>query len=472
MAAKDNELAVGQSRIGLMIDGLPETPRVAVKLEKTRGRVEVTIPFLDGHDDIYRYWFSDGIHHADDPHRTKRRYEPPNSISFYDARGAVALIGSRVTGSTITLGGAKIGEGRLAFDYAVCGARLASAYESINGLRSEVEGLGTWIGLRSLDAEQEVRDGRLASVNLRLQSSPGIRVGRRLNAEFQSNWRYGPGPGPDQTTITERMQVHTQVKRPVSWGDHLAVHIGLRNLLRVAAWRELNFVSHEAHSSADPLRTLDGRARADQWLPVVTYSTGIRDTPTKLTRNDFLFHYADVGSRGVHRWLDLSTKFERALTPLVGLLGLEGASLEAHLAQVGIGFEMLGYDLLIEAGASKTKAKDAGFVGQVDAVAETVEDALPFSVAEFSDLLRRTYVSVKHADKARSDSLEMYLVYRQAIQVFRAWIARRLGVPKARLTAGLERDPVTHHIHQIAREVEQAGPKPEGAAPASVDSGG
>lgn len=455
MAANGNDLVVGQSRIGLMIDGLPETPRVAVKLERTQDRVEVTIPFLDGHDDVYQFWFSGGIHYGDDPHRTKRRYKPPNSITFYDASGAVGLIGSRVSGSRITLGGANVGEGRLAFDYAVCGARLASVYESINGLRSEVEGLGTWIGLRSLDAEQEVRDGRLVAVNLRLQSSPGIRVSRKLNAEFQSNWRYGPRPGPDQTTITERMQVHTQVKRPVSWDDHLGVHVGLRNLLRVAAWRELNFVSHEAHSSADPLRTVDRKARAGRWLPVVTYRTGIRDTPTKLTRNDFLFHYGDVGTRGVGRWLGLSARFERALTPFVGLLSLEGASLEARLAQIGIGFEMLGYDLLIEAGASKTKAKDASFVGQVGAIIRTVEDVLPFTVAEFADLLRRTYVSVKHADKARSESLEMYLVYRQAIQVFRAWVALRIGVPKTRLKERLERDPVTHHIHQMAREVAQ-----------------
>ncbi|WP_196217318.1 HEPN domain-containing protein, partial [Cellulosimicrobium composti] len=171
--------------------------------------------------------------------------------------------------------------------------------------------------------------------------------------------------------------------------------------------------------------------------------------------SDFLFHYGDVGSRGVSRWLDLSSKFERALTPLVGLLGLAGASLDARIAQVSIGFEMLGYDLLIEAGASKTKAKDAAFVGQVGAVAEAVEGVLPFSASEFSDRLRRTYVSVKHADKARSDPLEMYLAYRQSIQIFRSWVALRLGVPKARLKTALERDPITQHIHQISRELEQ-----------------
>lgn len=225
----DNVLEVGQSRIGLMIDGLPETPKVAVKLERTAGGVEVTIPFLHGIDDSYQYWFSSGIMYGDDPERTKRRCEPPGSLSFYDAKGSVGLVGARASGSTFNLGGAAIGEGRLTFDFTILGANSGAAYESINGLRSEVEGLGTWVGLSSLNAEQEIEDGRLVEVNLRLKSSPALRVARRLNSGFQSNWRYGPGPGPDETTITERMQIHTQIKKAVGWEDHFRVHVPLRN---------------------------------------------------------------------------------------------------------------------------------------------------------------------------------------------------------------------------------------------------
>lgn len=271
MVMRHNTLDIGQSRVGLMIDGLPETPPVSVKLERTTNRVEITIPFLEGISDIYQYWFSSGITYGDDPDRTKRRYEPPDAISFYDAYGSVGLVGSHVSGSTISYRDAASGEGRLGFEYTILGASSGPAYRSINGLRSEVEGLGTWIGLRSLNAEQKLNDaGRLDSVNLRLQSTPAIRASRRLNAEFQSNWRYGPGPGPDQTTISERMQIHTQIRRALPWENHFGVHLPLRNLLRVAAWRRLNFVSHEVMSAADPLRTLDGTAHGDQWLPVIT----------------------------------------------------------------------------------------------------------------------------------------------------------------------------------------------------------
>lgn len=457
MASNDNALEVGESRIGLMIDGLLETPPVAVKVERTEKRVEVTIPFLDGHRDIYRYWFSTGIMFGDDPDRSKRRYEPPETLSVYTAKGPVGLVGSRAVGSTTKYGVPAIGEGRLTFDFTILGARSGADYGVINGLRSEIEGLGTWVGLRSLDAEQELEDGRLTSVNLRLKSPTPLRAGRRLNAQIRANWRYGPGPEPDQTTIAERMQLHTEVKRATTWEEHLRVHFRLRELLRVASWTRLNFVSHEAMSFADPVRTADGKAHGNQWFPVITHRTGIAPRAEKLTRRDFLFSYGDVASRGVGRWIDLGEKFDRALAPLARLVDIEGASLEAHLAQVGIGFEMLGHDLLIEGGATKTQAKGAMFIGQVHAVSSLVADVLPFPVDEFPDLLRRTYVGVKHADRERPDGYAMQLAYWQAIQVFRAWVALRLGVAKPRLREALKYDNVTRHIQAIERDGREPG---------------
>lgn len=460
MVSEDNTLEVGRSRVGLMFDGLPETPLVSVKLERTDRQVEVTIPLKDDVSDIYQHWFSRGTLYVDDPERTKRRYKPPDAISFHDSHGPVGLVGSRVSGSNMNLG-TGIGEGRIVFDYTILGASSGSAFESINGLRSEVEGLGTWIGLRSLNAEQKLDEaGRLDSVNLRLQSPPAIPVARKRNAEFQSNWRYGPGPGPDQTTISERMHVHTQMRVAAGWEEHLEVHFPLRDLLRVAAWRRLHFVNHEAMSRADPLRTLDGVEHGDQWLPIITYRTGISTeaSAAKLSSLDFLFGFSDVGSIGVGRWINLRHEFERGLTPLVGLLDLEGASLEAHLAQVGIGFETLGYELIIASGISKSQAERKSWEDRVRAVTSVTARVLPFSEDDFVELLRRNYRAVKHADNARTDGQEMYLAYRQAIQVFRAWVAVRLGVPRKQLKVALDRDKMTRHI----REIEGAMPRASG----------
>ena len=435
-----------------MIDGLPETPRVAVKLERTDKRVQVTVPFLEGHNDIYQYWFSSGINYGDDPDKTKRRYEPPPSVGFHDAHGDVGLVGCRDVGSRLHLGGASIGEGLLDIDFAILGAKSGAAYESINGLRSEVEGLGTWIGLRSLDTNPKFDEsGRLESVDFHLARVPSVRIARRLNTELLSNWRYEPGPEPDQTTISERMQIQTRVSKAVDWDAHFAMHFPLRDLVRVASWRRLNFVGHEVMSVADPIRTLDGATHGDRWLPALTHRTGVSDKAANLGWNDFLFSFGDVGPRGVRRWLEMGRKFERGMAPLVSLLELKGAALNAHLAQVGIGFEMLGYDLMLESGMSRSRARRATFTEQVRAVSSSVADVLPFSADDFPEFLRRMYIGVKHADRVEPEWQEMYLATREAIQVFRAWVALGLGVPKDMLKMRLENDKVTREIRSVQR---------------------
>ncbi len=448
--ANENTLDVGQSRIGLMIDGLPETPRVAVKLERTDRRIQVTVPFIEGHDDIYQYWFSSGTNYGDDPDRIKRRYEPPPTVGFHDARGDVGLVGCRDAGWRRHLGGPSIGEGLLDIDYAILGASSGMAFEKVNGLRSEIEGLGTWVGLNSLEADPKVdADGRLSSVSMELRSSTPIEVARRLNTQIQANWRYAPGPGPDQTTISERMQIQTRVKRAVDWDAHFSVHFPLRDLLRVSAWRRLNFVSHEVMSVADPMRTFDGTTHGDQWLPVLTHRTGVSESAATLSWNDFLFSFGDVGSRGVRRWLEMRSTFERGVAPLVSLLELKGAALNAQLAQVGIGFEMLGYDLMLEGGTSRSKAHKATFTEQVRTVSSAVADVLPFSVDDFPETLRRVYVGVKHADRVQPEWEDMYLATREAIQIFRAWVALRLGMPKAKLQSRLENDKLSWEIRGV-----------------------
>jgi len=130
--------------------------------------------------------------------------------------------------------------------------------------------------------------------------------------------------------------------------------------------------------------------------------------------------------------------------------------LEAHLAQVGIGFETLGYDLIIASGVSKSQADKKSWEDRVRAVTSVTASVLPFSEDDFVDLLRRNYRAVKHADHARPDWQEMLLAYRQSIQVFRAWVAIRLGVPKKRLKAALDHDNVTRHIQEIQRVIGQS----------------
>jgi hypothetical protein len=207
-------------------------------------------------------------------------------------------------------------------------------------------------------------------------------------------------------------------------------------------------------STADPLKTLDGEAHGEQWLPVVTMRTGVSaEAPAQLSPHDFLFAFNDVGSTGIGRWIDLSHKLERGVSPLIGLLDLKGASPEAHLAQVGIGFESLGYDLLVSSGASKRQANDSSWETRMRAVTSVTSAVMPFPEDDFVDLLRRNYRAVKHADKARRDGTEVHLAYLQSIQVFRAWAGVRLGVPKDRLQVALNNDHITRRIRNLQQAI-------------------
>lgn len=254
------------------------------------------------------------------------------------------------------------------------------------------------------------------------------------------------------TAILSEDEQVTSRRSSATWDEHLRLHFQIRDLLRVAAWRGLNFVGHEVMSAKDPVRMLDGSVRGDQWLPVITNRTGIPTDarPAKLTSMDFLFSFDDIGSRGIGRWLRLFDDLPRGLSTFTGVLDLEGATLEAHLAQVGIAFEMLGYDLLRESQASKSALSKAGIGVFARAVSSTVSEVLPFPAEQFPDRLRDHYVGVKHADQMPPDWEDLLLTYLQSIQIFRAWVATRLGMRQARLKKALEHDSISRRILEVA----------------------
>ena len=118
----DNELIVGEPRLGWLIDGNPETPEAAVMLRDTGSVIELRIP-LQGmlrEDGPYARWWSSLTMHADDPEQTKYSYTPPRVMLFHDDCGVVALVGCRAGGTRQTL---DAGYGVIVANYAVLGGR-------------------------------------------------------------------------------------------------------------------------------------------------------------------------------------------------------------------------------------------------------------------------------------------------------------------------------------------------------------
>ena len=97
----DNELIVGEPRLGWLIDGNPETPEAAVMLRDTGSVIELRIPLqgVFGEEGPYGRWWSSCTMYADDPERTKYSYTPPRVMLFHDDCGVVALVGCRAGGA-------------------------------------------------------------------------------------------------------------------------------------------------------------------------------------------------------------------------------------------------------------------------------------------------------------------------------------------------------------------------------------
>jgi hypothetical protein len=445
-----NRFDRGATRVGFLYDGLPDTPLVSAMLRHEEKRIRLTMPYQSDSTRQYDRWFTgDSAHWVDDPDRSKYRYEPPTEFDFHHAYGPIALVGCRNAGMT----GLGVSEGRIDVDFAVVGGRNAASFTTLNGLRSEIEGLGTWMGLRSLGQSAKYDDdSRLQSIDLHLDSPEPIRVVRMLNATIRPAFQYGPGPRADQTTITERMYVHTEARAARDWSSHLDIHFGIRDLLRVASWRPLNFLTHEALSDREPIRTLDGKSHGPQWLSVETFQTGkISESSATLSAHDYLFTFRDIGPTGVGRWMRARQDLSQGIAPILALHNMSGATVEAVLAQCGIALEALGHDLLVEGGDSKRSAASASFETRLRAVLDAVHNDLPFDAATFTDDMRVAYRGVKHGDRATPEAIQAYVCVRKSIQLFRAWAATRVGLRRKTLTERLAHDRVSQHIAQLDR---------------------
>jgi hypothetical protein len=443
-----NELVRGQPRLGFIYDGLPDTPHVAVELRRTDNRIEMSLPWNDEYNPGHERWFMQNIMWGDDPDRTKHRYEVPEYIAFVDPGGPVALVGCRASGYRSN-GVTGIGVGTVTVRFAVIGANDASRYASINGLRSEIEGLPTFFGVRSVTYDHETDDeGRLVEATIRLKAPPAIKLARYLNLELRPSYTSGPGDQPDETRVRDRTLLQTCVKNPRAWDAHLDVHFAVRDLLRASAWRQLNFISHSVTRDDDPLRMLDGSTRGRQWQPVETALTDLSPEPSKRKGLEFdlLFRFGDVGSKGMSRWIALHRDHPRIVQPVLRLLELREASIETHVAQLGMGLEALGLKVALDGKVAKRRAEQEPIETRVARVAQRLQNRLPFDGGEAAKEIAVAYNGVKHTNRDLPESEELFVAYRKGVQIFRTWVMAVTGVPVQRSKERLERDRLTRAV--------------------------
>ncbi|WP_286957346.1 MULTISPECIES: HEPN domain-containing protein [Arsenicicoccus] len=412
------------TRIGFLADGDPGTEMMSALYEYDTTGVRLHVPFLSKEDPRSRWW-SHGVLHGDDPDRTKYRYQPPSELDYADDRGTVALLGC-VSGRANTAVFRGVGRGTVRACYAVEGARSAAHYKVLNGFRSEIDGLGHWLGLSAHETIVKVpKDGGGLEITTTLKSVDALPLARRMNLRGVVSGT-GPGAWSPDVAYTSRVFIETFTKSPAAWRSHVDLHSCIRNLVRVAAWKPINFQAHLAANVLEDVER-DGEA-CHQWREVRTATTGIAEGVWIPKADRFLFRFSDIGARGVSRWLQLATRYSRGIVPFVGLLDLEGATVDAFISQLGIALEAVGYEALTESGKSESSANKTNVSMRIDHLLSEVAGDLSFSTVAFGRDFADSYNSVKHANRPTVAPDVKVEHLQQGVELLRVWIARRIGV--------------------------------------------
>lgn len=415
-----------EARIGFLLDGDPDTGLMTASYQFDQLSVRLRVPY-GAHDDDRGRWWSGGTFFVDDPDRTKHSYSPPTELDYYDHAGSVGLIGCRSGGGKHRFGGSapEAGVGTIQARFAVEGAHAASSFLKPNGLRSEVDGLAYWLGfsaLRTVFTWKE--DGSAPRATTSTENVDDIGLARALNLKAIG---YAIGSGLDTPEVTYRSVVYleTLVRSKAAWDSHLALHASIRNLPRVAAWKPINFQSHKA-ASLDESIVIGGSDR-QSWREVRTATTGI--APAGWRPSDrFLFTFGDIRRAGVGKWLKLSAAYSRGIDPFVRLLDLEGATVDAHVSQLGIAIEAIGYQALIDSGLSPRAANGKNVKLRIDHLLAEVAGAITFDTTTFAQDFADSYNSVKHANRPLVAPATKLDHYRKGVCMVRAWVALKLGV--------------------------------------------
>ena len=388
------------------------------------GIVRITAAF--SLDDNRSRWWPDSIRFGDDPDRTEYDYAPPSEMTYRDSEGVIGLV-KCFKGSYQRSFGHGLGSGDILPRYAIEGPQRTSNYQKINGLRSGIDGLASWLGASAHSLQMQLSDqGRPIEATAKVGIVPDITLSQSMNLTAKIT---GSSTGPTSSEIVLRSKafIQTVVEPACDWSDHLKIHISIRDLLRVAGWERLHFLSHQAYNLRESYPQKEGEP-----LPIWRDVTiAMADTGGQQWReqDDFLFRHPDISDDGIDRWLDLTQAYQRGLNPFISLLNLSGATIDAVIAQLGIALEAIGYQALVDSNLPGKKANKMYMRERIEhLIAEISDGVLSFNASNFGKDFAESYNSVKHANRPVIPQNVKQEHFWQGVELVRKWIGLRLGV--------------------------------------------
>ena len=375
----NNQLRVGEPRLCRLIDGNPNTPEAVVMLQDTGDAIETTFPLsgMARSDGPYDRWWPQGICYGDDPDREKYSYAPPSTMLLYDSGGCVVLVGCRATRGINSLAASA---GVVVADFAVLGAKNIK-YDRINGMRTESPAFLRWIRRTTIEADKTANEtGLVQSMRIDLHETDSIALSRKLNMSMRQRWSSTSVPGG--LDVREFLIFQSLAEQPCSWGEHLQLHVGVLDLVSIAAWRNCAFRSVHVSRADDPLKM--GGATYDRWNEVATHVLPGEDLTDCGGR--FLFFYDDMPKGAVDKWLRLRDDYDRALGYVLRILRSGHTWSIQSAIMSAIALEQLGYLIEIKKNGGG-KLNDRGQLSFNNALAVVLDDmtVIPFGAEDVDD---------------------------------------------------------------------------------------
>lgn len=256
--------------------------------------------------------------------------------------------------------------------------------------------------------------------------------------------RWGATSVPGRLDVRESLTLQSVVKQARSWGEHLQLHVGVLDLVSIAAWRNCAFRSVHVSRADDPSKVKG--VTCDRWNEVVTHVLPGEDLTD--CGGHFLFSYDNMTQGAVDKWFRLRDDYSRALDYLLRILRSGHTWSIQSAIMSAIALEQLGYLIEIKKnGGGKLNGRDQLSFNNALTVVLDDMTVIPFGVEgvdDWKERCNRVYMGAKHGDRDEPDHLTALNTLRENLLVLRYWVAQQLGVSGDVLNQNLTWDPLAN----------------------------
>lgn len=352
---------------------------------------------------------------------------PPEPLYLLGHGGTLLLLDGRSDGVAFSWPG--FSEDRWSYSTAFEGVTLSVLEDRVSSLSCRLEGLERWMCFEAVDMDN--KDPALAEgvFTFKITKFGPLELcgGHKIMVGSFSN--FDPNAMKSIYDLRAGLTVYSRPEEPLPFRSHVRQLQMLQELVSIA------------YGKPCELSLENGKlAGLEESLPSKVYSPKSgRKTADRLyvTSKDYpLFSFPDVNPEALDRWCRSYDDWSRPVWIIAATLFQQDLLLELEFISLAMALEALGYAI------RKRDGKKTKYVKFSDHVM-TIIHSLSFdppgvfqegqSAEEWAEKFSRVYNGIKHADNQMPDVETIHSYGRNAMMLFRCWLASELGVSREAL---------------------------------------